>query len=98
MSENDQKIIQSLIAGGLIGASLGALIADDTDEGVSVGALAGAVILATFNANEMAQKTNLPVYIVENGKLFEIKSGGIKRYIKDIPKPNIELSKHFKLI
>ena len=97
MSKNDENIFQSLIAGGLIGAALGALISKDREEGATIGALAGAVILATYKANEQAQKTNLPVYIEEDGKLFEIQPGGVKRFIKDIPKPNITPVEYFKL-
>lgn len=97
MSNNDENIFQSLIAGGLIGAALGALLSKDKEEGATIGALAGAVILATYKANEQAQKTNLPVYVEEDGKLYEIQPGGIKRFIKDIPKPDFVPNKYFKL-
>jgi hypothetical protein len=97
MNENDENIFQSLIAGGLIGAALGALLSKDKEEGATIGALAGAVILATYKANEHAQKTNLGVYVEEDGKLYEIQPGGVKRFIKDIPKPNVPLHDHFKL-
>jgi len=97
MSKNDENIFQSLIAGGLIGAALGALISKDKEEGVTIGALAGAVILATYKANEQAQKTNLPVYVEQDSKLFEIQPGGNKRFIKNIPKPKITPNEYFKL-
>ncbi len=97
MSNNDENIFQSLIAGGLIGAALGAILTKDKEEGATIGALAGAVILATYKANEQAQKTNLPVYVEEDGKLYEIKLGNEKRFIKNIPKPNFTPPRNFKL-
>ena len=76
---------------------MGALLTKNKEEGATIGAIAGAVILATYKANEQAQKTNLPVYVEENSKLYEIQPGGKKRFIKNIPKPNITVSEHFKL-
>lgn len=97
MSGNDENIIRSLIAGGIIGSALGTLLSKDKEEGSIIGSIAGAVILATYKANEQARKTNLPVYIEENRKLYEIQPDGSKIYIKDIPKPNILFNEHFKL-
>ena len=97
MNNNDENIFQSLITGGLIGAALGALVSKNKEDGATIGALAGAVILATYKANEQAQKTNLPVYVEEDGKLYAIQPGGKKTFLKIIPKPNITISEHFKL-
>lgn len=97
MSESDDNILQSLVTGGFIGATLGALLSKNKEEGAAIGALAGAVILATYKANERAQKTNLPVYVEEDGNLYVIESGGEKRFIKNIPKPTISFPEHFKL-
>lgn len=94
---SDESILQSLIAGGVIGAALGALISKDKGEGAIIGALEGAAILATFKANEQAQEKNLPVYVEEDGSLFEIQPGGGKRFIKSIPKPSVKIPEHFKL-
>lgn len=97
MSGNDENIIQSLIAGGIIGSALGALLSKDKGDGSIIGAIAGAAILATYKANEQARMANLPIYIEEDRKLYEIQSGGSKKYIKDIPKPDFQLKEHFKL-
>jgi hypothetical protein len=97
MSGTDENIIRFLIAGGLIGTALGALLSKDKGEGSMIGAIAGAVILATYKANEQARKAHLPVYIEEDRKLYEIQSGSSKKYIKDIPKPDFQLKEHFKL-
>lgn len=94
---SDDKIIESLITGGLIGAVLGALISENKESGAAVGAIAGAAVLATFKASEQAKKTNLPLVVEEDGKLYEIQPGGGKRFIKNIPKPNSSMAKHFKL-
>ena len=97
MKKNDKNVFQSLIAGGIIGAGLGALISKNKKKGATIGALAGAVILATYKANQQSLKTMLPVYIEEDNKLYEIQEGKNKRFIKDIPKPNMKPLKFFIL-
>ena len=95
--KNDEAILQSLIAGGLIGAALGALVSKNKEDGAPLGALAGAAILATFKANEQAMQTNLPMYVEEDGNLYEVQNGGIKKFIRKIEKPIHQLPAHFKL-
>ncbi len=91
--KQDDEILDSLIKGGLIGAALGALLSKNK----ALGALAGAAILATFKANEQAMQTNVPMYVEENGYLYQIEMGGIKTMIRKIEKPLIQLPQHFKL-
>ncbi|MEO7312257.1 MAG: glycine zipper 2TM domain-containing protein [Chitinophagaceae bacterium] len=95
--KNDEEILQSLIAGGLIGAALGALVSNNKEEGATLGALAGAVLLATFKANEQAMKSNIAMYVQEGGSLFEIQPGGTKQFVKEIKKNSATLPQHFKL-
>lgn len=95
--KNDEEIFQSLIAGGLIGAALGAMVSKNKEEGATLGALAAAAILATFKANEKAMQTNLPMYVEEDGNLYQIQSGGIKKFIRKIDKPSVKLQETFKL-
>lgn len=96
--KNNDEILQSLIAGGLIGAALGALIADkDKQSGAELGALAGAVLFATFKANENAKKVNIPMIVEENNAIYEISPDGTKRFIKEIPKSKIEIPSNFIL-
>jgi hypothetical protein len=95
--DTDKEIVKNLIAGGIIGAALGALIADDNQEGATIGAIAGAVIFATLKANNEAIKTQVPFYIQENSNLYEIATDGSKHFIKKIEKSQTQLSKHFIL-
>lgn len=97
MSEKEEKIFESLLAGGLIGAALGALIAKSKKGGATIGAIAGAALLATFQANERAKKNKLSVFVEEDGKLFEVYPDGEKKLIKYISKHNVEIEKNFKL-
>ncbi len=96
MNKKDKRL-DSLIAGGLIGAALGAFLSKDKEEGALVGALLGAAISATAQANEAAQKSNVPYLVEEQGKLYEIQPSGEKRFVKDIPKPVLHLPDQFKL-
>ena len=95
--KNDNEIVQSLIAGGVVGASLGALLISNTEQNTPLGTLASAAILATFKANEAAKKTNISMLFEEDGFLYQTQSGGIKQRIKKIVKPAIKLQDHFKL-
>ncbi len=95
---NDDEILNSLVKGGLIGAALGTILSRKQGDGAILGAIAGAVLLATFKANETARNANLSVYVEEHGKLYEILAGGEKRFIKSIEKPKGQFPAHFKLI
>lgn len=95
--KEENTTIDSLIKGGLIGAALGALLSKDKEEGAVMGALLGAAISATLKASEEARKTNVPVYVEEDGMLYEISPDGKKRFIKKIIKPADELPEQFKL-
>jgi outer membrane lipoprotein SlyB len=93
----DDEIIESLIAGGLIGAALGALLTNGKKEAATLGAIAGAALLATYRANEQAKAANIPVWVEENNKIYEIMPGGEKRFIKELPTLGTRLKKHYKL-
>jgi hypothetical protein len=95
--KRDDQILESLIAGGVIGAAFGALFSKDTEEGITLGAIAGAAILATYRASEKAKQANISVLAEENGKLYEISAGGQKRYIRDLPKQVTLPMKNYKL-
>lgn len=95
--KSDNEILDSLIAGGLIGAALGALLSKNKEEGSVLGAMAGAAILATYKANEKASAMKIPMYVEENGDLFQIQADGTKNFIRKLEKPSIKLNEHFKL-
>ncbi|MFP9117239.1 glycine zipper 2TM domain-containing protein [Flavobacterium sp. RNTU_13] len=95
--EQDDKILENLITGGVVGAALGALLSKDKREGATLGALAGAAILATFRANEEAKKSNVPLILEEEGNLYEISPDGQRRFLRKIEKPKITMPSQFKL-
>jgi outer membrane lipoprotein SlyB len=95
--KNDDEIVESLIAGGIIGAALGALLSKKNGEGSILGAIAGAAILATFKANEKARQTHVSMLVEENNALYEIKADGSKHFIRNIEKPTQQLPSNFKL-
>jgi len=95
--KSDDEILQSLITGGIVGAALGALLSKNREDGAALGALTGAALLATFKANEKAMQTNVPMYIEEEGNLYHIQPGGVKKFIKKIDKPTVKLQQNFKL-
>lgn len=95
--KKQDNTIESLVAGGLIGAALGTWLAKDKEEGAVIGALLGAVFSATHEANKQALKTHEPVLIAENNNLYRVLPGGEKQFIKALPKITPRLGKHFKL-
>ena len=99
MMNKDEKIIENLLAGGLIGAALGAILSkNNKGDGVTLGALLGAAILATLKANEDAKKTSVSVLEEENGRIYELHPDGTKHLVKTINKPKKNsLSEKFKL-
>lgn len=54
--KKDSEIFQSLLTNSIIGAALGALLLNNKRAGATIGAIAGAVLLATIKANEEAKK------------------------------------------
>lgn len=95
--ESENKTIERLVAGGVIGAALGALIAEDRGEGATIGAIAGAVLFATIKANDDATKTHVPFYIQENNALYLVDAQGQKVFVKEIATPKKVLKEHFIL-
>jgi hypothetical protein len=95
--KKDEEVLESLIAGGLIGGALGALLSKDKGNGGTWGALIGAVILATFKASERAKESNVAVVLLENGNLVEENSSGGKRILRPVEKISKRVPKHFKL-
>jgi hypothetical protein len=95
--KSDDQILESLLAGGLIGAALGALLSKDKEDGATIGTIAGAAILATYRANEQAMQSNVPVMIEENGKIYLLHPGGRKEFIREIPKSTVLLQNRYKL-
>jgi hypothetical protein len=95
--KRDEDILKSLIIGDLIGSALEALLAKNKNGGETLGAIAGAVLLATFKAYENAKKTNLPVYIEKDGTVYETNASGETKFIKRIQEFNKIIPKNFQL-
>ncbi|MEI6524125.1 MAG: hypothetical protein WCO37_11590 [Bacteroidota bacterium] len=93
----ETNTIESLVKGGFLGAAFGALLSKDKEEGALIGALLGAAFYSTLKANEEAQKTDQPVLVAEEGKLYRILPGGKKEFVKDLPKGTQQKQERFKL-
>lgn len=93
----ENKTIESLITGGLLGAAIGAILSRNKEEGAIAGAIVGAAVASTMRANEEARKTNIKIQQVENGNLYEIEPGGSKRLVKKLEKNSVNLPDHYKL-
>ena len=94
--KSDKEILESLLLDGLIGGTIGTLLSSNEEEDATIGAIAGAAILATYKATEKAKQSNIPMYLEENGNLYKIYSDQ-KEFIKKIEKPNVKLERKFLL-
>lgn len=97
MGKKKETQIESLIAAGVIGAALGALVSKNKGAGAALGAIAGAAIAASWEAYENAQETNLPLMVEEDDVLYEVRPNGTKKKIKNLPPSNKQLPKRFEL-
>ena len=94
---DESEIIKDLVVSGAIGAALGILITDDSQEGAIVGAIAGMALFATFKANNDAKKTQVPFFEQQNNVLYRIDANGEKHFFKMIEKSTVKLEKQFIL-
>ena len=95
--KNDDEIIQSLISGGFIGSTLNTLMIKYTQEGINLGSIASAAMLATFKAAQKARESNIPLFVEEDGILYQTQINGEKKFVRKIEKPAVKLKAHFKL-
>jgi hypothetical protein len=94
--DNEKEIVDSLVVGGVVGASLGALISKNKERGVAIGAIAGAALFATFHAYERAKNSNLRLVYEDNGVIYE-EYNGVRKSVREINKPKIILKNRYKL-
>lgn len=94
--ENDDEQIKSLIAGGAIGAALGALLTEK-GSGAIIGAIAGAAILASIKAKENASKVGVPIVVEKNNALYQVNPDGTEVFLKQMPKSTSAIDKKFIL-
>ncbi len=94
---NNKEIFKSLIAGGHVGTDLGAILTTESEDNSHIAAIAGEAILATLEANEEARRSIVPVYVEEDGILYEYFSGGEKKFIKILTKPTRKIPANFKM-
>ncbi|MFM7024098.1 MAG: hypothetical protein ACKOXB_14090 [Flavobacteriales bacterium] len=96
MSNKDNEI-EKLVAAGIIGAALGALLSKNKTQGVAIGAIVGAALSASSQAYENATKADVPVMVEEDGVLYKIHPGGKKTKVKKLRKPDSDLPKKFTI-
>jgi sugar phosphate permease len=65
MEKSDDELLKSLIAGGIVGGTLAALLSDKKNRGenATLAAVASAAIVASYQASQRAKETNLPLII-----------------------------------
>lgn len=95
-AKKKQEIIDGAIAGGIIGAALGALL---TGKGKStiISALAGAAIGASIKAKQEAKKLDVPVMYEEEGTIYRVYPDGTKELVKELDKSTTTIPQSFSI-
>jgi hypothetical protein len=95
---NDQEIIQTLLADGVISTTMGTLLLETEDQASEISIIAGAAILGTYQASQRAKNAKVPLYEANNGNIYLIDSEGKKTFIRTIEKSSVSLPSTYKLI
>jgi|GEM_PF-1381395 len=95
-AKKKQEIIDGAIAGGIIGAALGALL---TGKGKStlISALTGVAIGASIKAQKEAKKLDVPVMYEEEGIIYKVYPDGTKELVKEIDKSTTTIPQSFSI-
>lgn len=95
--KNEQEIIKDLIAAGLVGAGIGAILSKNKKDGALTGTILAALIYGSMKVFENSKKSGVPFLIVEDNKLYQINPDGTKTFIKNIEKSNKKYPEKFTL-
>lgn len=93
---DNNDIIENAIAGGVIGAALGALFTGKS-KGAFASLIAGAAIGASIKALEKAKHTDVPILYEENGSIFKRYPDGRNEFVKDIEQQDVNIPENFSL-
>ncbi len=96
MSKDKNEIVESAIAGGVIGAALGAIITGRSKETLA-SIIVGAAIGASLTAFKNALKTNIPILFEDNGSIYKLYPNGKVEFIRTIEHEVIEIPETFSL-
>ncbi|MEI1278942.1 hypothetical protein V6Z05_11500 [Leptospira venezuelensis] len=99
MDQEDDKILENIIAGGLLGAGLTALLKDRkaNNTEIALGALLGAVVLASVNAKEKAKENNQDVLIRRGNELFRRTPDGREIFVRSLPPRRLNFPAEYDL-
>lgn len=95
-AKNKHEIIEGFLAGGLIGASLGAILTGKKKETI-VASLVGAAIGASIIAQKEAESLTTPIMYEENGRIYKRYANGSIEFVKDLPKSRAVIPSTFSI-
>ncbi|MBL8677298.1 MAG: hypothetical protein JNJ47_07795 [Alphaproteobacteria bacterium] len=92
-------MVGDLVAAGVIGAALGALISDKKNRGENslLGAIAFIAIMASLKAGEKAKRSSLSTIVEEDDAIYKVSSSGKRKFIKQIDKEKRKVRENFIL-
>ena len=88
--------IENAIAGGLVGAALGAVLTNKSGDTIIAG-LVGAAIGASISAMDEANNIPTPIMLEEYGKLYKRYADGRMEFVKDLPRHNQKIPSTFSI-
>ncbi|MBK7127801.1 MAG: glycine zipper 2TM domain-containing protein [Crocinitomicaceae bacterium] len=83
--QNRDEIIKDAIAGGLIGAALGAMLTGKSDRSI-LAAIVGAAINASLKAQQEVKALDTSVVYEIDGIIYRVHPDGSKEFVKRLPR------------
>jgi len=97
MSKDDKyDKLEGALAGGAIGAALGALLTEKQEETIVL-SLLGAACGATYQAFKESRNMESGILYEENGAIYKALPNGRKELVKKLDKNNTEVPKVFTI-
>ncbi len=88
--------IGTLIAGGVVGAALGAILTNKP-KNLMISAVLGAAVTATYEASQRAKGNQLPILFEDDGILWRREPNGQIKKIKSLPIADRKFDREFYL-
>lgn|SRR5574343_180535 len=94
--ESRDEKIENAIAGGIIGAALGAMLTGKGDRSILAG-LVGAAIGASITAREEAKELEQPLLYEDEGTIFRVYPDGHREVVKKLTRRRTNIPRNFRL-
>lgn len=93
--KNRNEQISDLISSGVVGVALGKILTGKSEKTL-IASLVGIAVTATYKAFKLSKEIS-PVLIIDNKTVYEIDKNDNRKFIKHLPKLDVEIPDTFKI-